>query len=758
MEKQEFDFYVLRGTFLGFIVGALLTVLVVMFQLLNSNEALSWLFFKHLNEAYPAMYLIYCVPFTTAILMFYISRASARVRKEAAELRQSMNEHYAELNSFVSAIRSGKESDYKPEADDALGGALVSLRDDLARSRQEEVARQHEDQVRRWMAEGLAQFGEILRSEMTKLEDLAYNIVSSLVKYIEANQCGYYMIEGEDEDRYFRLLACYAYDRRKFADQRIEWGDGLVGACALEGVTTHLDHVPNGYLKITSGLGQATPQNLMLVPVRHDTTVFGVIELASFKKFEPHVVEFVERVATTIASTLSSKRINIQTAQLLAESRQQAETLVAQEELMRQNMEELQATQEEAARQSETFVSFTNSVNETLIRAEYSIDGFLLYANAKFMQKLEYTNQEEVMDKHISFFFNPKDREMVESLWEDIVRSGRPHEGDTKLYTRNGKDLWTIAAYTSVKDQQERVERILFLAIDTTRDKLQNLDWQGQMEALNRVSLKVELSPLGDVLAANDKFFEVLGYERDAVLRHPFTNVLAKNEQPVFERTLEQVCRGEDFVGTLRTQTSDGQECWLRISLTTVLDMYGDISKVVLIANNITREKLMEMETRRQTEQLKMQEEQLRRNEVELQQKLHQAREEVKNQFREIEKVQIRNEKTLEGFLDAIITTDQDGVVEFFNRAAEELFAIDRNEVLGQNIRLLFPEDVVAGNEFLEGYLSPTGNKIVGERREVNIRAANGEERSVLMLLSEARIGRKVSYTAFVQNISLDLF
>ena len=94
----------------------------------------------------------------------------------------------------------------------------------------------------------------------------------------------------------------------------------------------------------------------------------------------------------------------------------------------------------------------------------------------------------------------------------------------------------------------------------------------------------------------------------------------------------------------------------------------------------------------------------------------------------------------------------------FFNRAAEELFAIDRNEVLGQNIRLLFPEDVVAGNEFLEGYLSPTGNKIVGERREVNIRAANGEERSVLMLLSEARIGRKVSYTAFVQNISLDLF
>ncbi len=758
MEKQEYDFYILRGTIVGFLAGAFFTVLVVMLQLLNTSESISWLFFSHLNAAYPAMYLLYALPFVTGGLMFYISRAMARVQRDSLVLKENTEEHLSSLNSFVAAIRTGEKSSYRPTKDDTLGLALASLQSDLERSRKEEEVRQREDQLRRWNAEGLAQFGEILRSETQRLEDLSYSIVSNIVKYVEANQCGYYMIEGEGEDRYFRLMACYAYDRRKFADQRIEWGDGLVGACALEGVTTHLDHVPSGYLRITSGLGQSTPQNLLLVPVKHDTTVFGVLELASFKKFEPHVVEFVERVANTIASTLSSKRINIQTAQLLAESRQQAETLQAQEELMRQNMEELQATQEEAARQSETFVSFTNSVNETLIRAEYSMDGFLLYANPKFLQKLEYNTQEEVLDKHLSFFFSPKDRESVEKMWDNILQSDHSIEGDIKLFTRNSKDLWTIAAFTTVRDHQNRVERVLLLAIDTTHDKLQSLDWQGQMEALNRVSLKVELSPLGDVLAANDKFFEVLGYEQDKVLRKPFIEVLVKNEQPVFERTLEQVCRGEDFVGTIRALTHQEQECWLRISLTTVLDMYGDISKVVLIANDVTREKLMEMETRRQTEQLKAQEEQLRRNEVELQQKLHQAREEVKNQFKEIEKVQIRNEKTLEGFLDAIITTDQDGVVEFFNRAAEELFSIERTEVLGQNIRLLFPEDVVAGNEFLEGYLSPAGNKIVGERREVNIRAANGEERSVLMLLSAAQIGRKTSYTAFVQNISLDLF
>ena len=186
--------------------------------------------------------------------------------------------------------------------------------------------------------------------------------------------------------------------------------------------------------------------------------------------------------------------------------------------------------------------------------------------------------------------------------------------------------------------------------------------------------------------------------------------------------------------------------------------MYGDIAKIILIANDITREKLMEIATQRQTEQLREQEEKLRQNEVELSKKLRQAREEVKNQFREIEKIQVRNEKTLEGFLDAIITTDQEGVVEFFNRAAEELFGVDRSEVLGQNIRLLFPPSSAENSDFLKGYLDPQGKKIVGERREVQITTSKGEELSVLMLLSEAKVGRVMSYTAFIQNISLDLF
>ena len=166
----------------------------------------------------------------------------------------------------------------------------------------------------------------------------------------------------------------------------------------------------------------------------------------------------------------------------------------------------------------------------------------------------------------------------------------------------------------------------------------------------------------------------------------------------------------------------------------------------------------MEIETSAQTEQLKHQEELLRQNEIELNRKLREAKEDIKTQFKEIEKVKIRNEKTLEGFLDAIITTDQDGIVQFYNRAAEELFGVSKDEILDQSIRILFPTETTDNDPFLASYVDPEKSAIVGERREITVLKKDGEELNLLMLLTEAKVGREYTITAFIQNISVDLF
>lgn len=752
--------YVLRYTIIGFVAGLILLLFFLFIASVTENVAFTPQGVGILHKSFPAIFFLDLIPIIFALLSFYISKYISVIETDSKNFFENEQTKQRKLYRFVEKLRNNDiDAEYIPEESDVLGKAIVNLRDTLKISKIEESKRRSEDEQRNWIAEGLAKFGEILRADNDNIEVLSINIISNLVKYINANQGGFYLLDDSDKgDKHFKLTACYAYERNKYADKRIEWGEGLVGACALEKETINFKKVPDSYLNITSGLGRSNPRSLLLVPLKLNEEVHGVIEIASFNQFEKYQVDFIEKVAESIASTISTVKINIRTSKLLQESQLQAETLASQEEQMRQNMEELQATQEEAARQSEKFISFTNSVNHTLIRAEYDVNGILIYANTKFLQKLEYTSNSEVEGKHISLFINNKDRKWFDEIWQSLGSGGKHFEGDMKHVTKSGKDLWTIATYTCVRNQFGGVEKILFLAIDTTEQKKLSLDYQGQIDALNRSSLKAEFSPTGDMLEANDKFLTLTGFILAEVRTRSIFDFVPEGDRKGLERIWDDVTHGIPYEGQIKINTKNASECWIRGTFTAVNDIYDEVSKIVLIANDVTREKKMEMETRGQTEQLKIQEEMLRTNEIELNRKLREARDEVKNQFKEIEKVKIRNEKTLEGFLDAIITIDQDGVIQFYNKAAELLFGFEKNSVLGQNIRILFPNDTNGKDEFLSAFLDPNGDKIVGERREITITTIDGSEKNVLMLLSETKIGREVTYTAFIQNISVDLF
>jgi PAS domain S-box-containing protein len=760
MQRNYSKWFVVRYTLLGFAVGISILVVTLFVQAFSYKVAFTLSGIGEVHRKFPIFFVLDILPILLAVLAYYGSKIVSIAQFESSEFLEKEQSHQRKLYRFVEKLRSGEiDTDYNPDETDVLGKAIVNLRDTLKKSKEEEELRRKEDEQRRWMAEGLAMFGEILRSEKDNIEELTYLIISNLVKYINANQGGFYLLDDNDPgNKFFSISACYAYERRKYVEGKINWGEGLIGSCALEGETTILKKIPDSYLKITSGLGMATPGFLILVPLKVNDEVHGVIEIASFKPLEKFQIEFAEKVAESIASTISSVKISIRTTRLLSESQEQTDAFRMQEEQLRQNMEELQATQEEAARQADKFITFTNSVNHTLIRAEYDVNGVLIYANTKFLHKLEYTSNSEVEGKHISMFINKKDRLWFEEIWDSLAKGGHHFEGDMKNVTRTGKDLWTIATYTCMRNPSGGVEKILFLAIDTTEQKSQSLDYEGQIEALNRSSIKAEFSPTGDIIDVNDKFYQTFGWSiAEAKTRNVF-DLVSDADRKIIERIWDDVTHGIPFEGQIRMHTKSGEEKWYRGTYTAVNDMYGEVAKVVFIAHDITREKIMEMETKEHTEQLRRQEEMLRHNEVELSRKLREAKEELKTQFKEIEKFKIRAEKTLEGFLDAIISTDQDGVVEFYNAAAEELFGVSRDNIMGQNIRVLFPSDASEKDEFLAAYLDPDKSAIVGQRREVNITTHSGEEIPVLMLISEAKVGRELTYTAFIQNISVDLF
>lgn len=239
-------------------------------------------------------------------------------------------------SDFSNEIGQGNfKSEYEPlSGDDTLGNSLLIMRDNLAK-----VA--EEDQRRNWATGGLAKFGEILRKNSDNVSHLANNLISELIKYLDANQGGVFIINNDNTtEPYLSLAGCYAWDRIKYLEQKVYTGDGLVGQSWQEKSTLYITDIPSDYIKITSGLGRANPTCILIVPLKVNDEVFGVIEIASFNKFSEYQIKFVERLAETTASTINTVKVNEQTKKLLKQSQEASEIMKHKEDEM--EVEQLQ--------------------------------------------------------------------------------------------------------------------------------------------------------------------------------------------------------------------------------------------------------------------------------------------------------------------------------------------------------------------------------------------------------------------------------
>jgi hypothetical protein len=206
-----------------------------------------------------------------------------------------------------------------------------------------------------WALDGLETFGELLKANNGDLDQLADDITVNLVKFLNIQQGSMYLIDGENERREkpsMSVRACYGIDR-KFLNNKIYKGEGLAGRVWEDREVVHITEVPSDYVRIASGLGEASPASVLIVPFVANDAVWGFLELVSLKTLEDFKIKFVKRLAETIARTIFSIHVNARTRQLLEESQNMADELRAQQELLRQNAEQMQATQEELAADEE---------------------------------------------------------------------------------------------------------------------------------------------------------------------------------------------------------------------------------------------------------------------------------------------------------------------------------------------------------------------------------------------------------------------
>lgn len=272
-------------------------------------------------------------------------------KDEIGEMSIYLNDFISNLDKaaiFANKIGEGDFGyEYKAISDkDELGLALVNMRDRL-----KEISNQ--DKIRNWSTEGMAKFADLLQMDKSNLALFYESIIINLVKYLKANQGAIYVLNQQKEGEEYQTLtmkACYAWDRIKDESEVVLVGEGLVGQCVLERDFIHLTEVPNDFVKITSGLGEANPNSVLVSPLIVNDEIHGVIEMASFEDFESYQIDFVQKIGETIAATIANVKVGEKTKQLLEESQEMATTMKTQEEELRQNQEEMLATQEEMNR------------------------------------------------------------------------------------------------------------------------------------------------------------------------------------------------------------------------------------------------------------------------------------------------------------------------------------------------------------------------------------------------------------------------
>jgi methyl-accepting chemotaxis protein len=138
-------------------------------------------------------------------------------------------------------------------------------------------------------------------------KEILENGMQAMCKELDAGQGAAYRVRQENDTRFVELESGYALTLDENASTRFNFGEGLIGQAAANGKMLYLDDVPEGYIKIISGLGSASPRFLLITPVKSQDTVLGVLEIASFTPLTADHRKFVEEAAQMIAEKLSTK-------------------------------------------------------------------------------------------------------------------------------------------------------------------------------------------------------------------------------------------------------------------------------------------------------------------------------------------------------------------------------------------------------------------------------------------------------------------
>ncbi|MFD0057843.1 HAMP domain-containing protein [Streptomyces sp. NPDC127168] len=282
------------------------------------------------------------------------------------DLTESVNEMAGNLTRQVRAIArvatAVTRGDLNLKIDVDASGEISELQDYInkmiANLRDTTIANKEQD----WLKGNLARISGLMQGRRD-LQDVASLIMSELTPVVSAQHGAFFLamplvVDGQDqagapEDQYeLRMLGSYGYSMGSMPTS-FRPGEALVGTAAEEKRTILVENAPSGYLKISSGLGEAPPAQVIVLPVLFEGQVLGVIELASFTPFTQIQKDFLNQIAEMIATSVNTISVNTKTEVLLSQSQELTEQLRERSEELEQRQKALQSSNAELEEKAE---------------------------------------------------------------------------------------------------------------------------------------------------------------------------------------------------------------------------------------------------------------------------------------------------------------------------------------------------------------------------------------------------------------------
>ncbi|HWN66797.1 MAG TPA: response regulator, partial [Haliangium sp.] len=259
------------------------------------------------------------------------------------ELAGNLTRQVRAIGDVATAVTKG---DLTQTIDVEARGEVAVLKDNINQMIQTLAQTTRVNQDQDWLKTNLTRFTRLLQGQR-QLLTVARQVLSELAPVVEAQHGVFYMVQSVDDEPVLKLYASYAYMERKHVANQFRFGESLVGQAALERKRILITDVPPDYIQVSSGLGEARPRAIVVVPVLFEEEVKGVIELSSFQKFTPIQLAFLDQLIESLGIVVATIEASSRTDELLRQSQSLAEELQTQQEELQQTNEEL----EEKARQ-----------------------------------------------------------------------------------------------------------------------------------------------------------------------------------------------------------------------------------------------------------------------------------------------------------------------------------------------------------------------------------------------------------------------